>query len=76
MQKLELNTYLTKLMICLAQYPLLLEAVLKQMPKKSSNKQEISKFVTLVCEFFAEVNLQRAHAENRFLLQLEQQLLF
>ena len=50
---------------------------MKQTPKESSDKQEISKIVKLVKEFLAEVNFQTGHAENRFnLLQLEQQLLF
>jgi hypothetical protein len=74
---LELNAYLTKPTTRLARYPLLLEAVLKQTPEESSDKQEIPKVVALVREFLAEVNLQTGRTENRFnLLQLEQQLLF
>ncbi|KAN0129875.1 CNH domain containing protein, partial [Lactarius tabidus] len=66
-RRLELNVYLTKPTKRLAQYPLLLEAVLKQIPK----------VVALVREFLGEVNLQTGRTENRFnLLQLEQQLLF
>ena len=58
-------------------YPLLLEAVLKQTPEESADKQEIPKVVTLVRSFLAEVNLQTGRTENRFnLLQLEQQLVF
>ncbi|KAF8268770.1 CNH domain-containing protein [Lactarius quietus] len=76
-RKLELNAYLTKPTTRLARYPLLLEAVLKQTPEESSDKEEIPKVVTLVREFLAEVNSQTGRAENRFnLLQLEQQLLF
>jgi hypothetical protein len=74
---LELNAYLTKPTTRLARYPLLLEAVLKQTPEESSDKQEIPKVVALVREFLGEVNLQTGRTENRFnLLQLEQQLLF
>ena len=58
-------------------YPLLLEAVLKQTPEESADKQEIPKVVTLVRSFLAEVNLPTGRTENRFnLLQLEQQLVF
>ena len=74
---MELNAYLTKPTTRLARYPLLLEAVLKQTPDESADKQEIPKVVTLIREFLAEVNLQTGRTENRFnLLQLEQQLLF
>jgi hypothetical protein len=73
---LELDVYLTKPTTRLARYPLLLEAVLKQTPEESLDKQEIPKVVVLVREFLAEVNLQAGRTENRFnLLQLEQQLL-
>ena len=74
---MELNAYLTKPTARLARYPLLLEAVLKQTPEESADKQEIPKVVTLIREFLAKVNLQPGRTENRFnLLQLEQQLLF
>ncbi|KAN0141547.1 hypothetical protein V8E53_000009 [Lactarius tabidus] len=75
-RRLELDAYLTKPTTRLARYPLLLEAVLKQTPEESLDKQEIPKVVVLVREFLAEVNLQAGRTENRFnLLQLEQQLL-
>ncbi|KAN0129799.1 hypothetical protein V8E53_012391 [Lactarius tabidus] len=68
-RKLGLNAYLTKPTNVLARYSLLLEAVLKQTPEESSDKQEIPKDVLLMRE--------QGRTENGFnLLQLEQQLLF
>ena len=76
-RKLELTAYLMKPTTRLARYPLILEAVLKQTPEESADKQEIPKVVTLVRELLAGVNLQTGRTENRFnLLQLEQQLMF
>ncbi|KAI0042292.1 CNH-domain-containing protein [Auriscalpium vulgare] len=76
-RKLELNAYLTKPTTRLARYPLLLEAVLKQTPDDTSDREGLPKVVALVREFLGEVNLQTGRAENRFnLLQLDQQLVF
>lgn len=68
---------MTKPTTRLARYPLLLEAVLKQTPEDSPDKQDLPKVTRLIREFLAKVNIETGRTENRFnLLQLDQQLVF
>ncbi|KAG8914297.1 RHO1 GDP-GTP exchange protein 2 [Tulasnella sp. 408] len=76
-RKLELNGYLTKPTIRLAQYPHLLEVVLKYTSDDNPDKVRLVEVVRIIRGFLKRVNEESGKTASRFnLLQLDQQLVF
>ncbi|KAJ1306996.1 hypothetical protein OPQ81_007976 [Rhizoctonia solani] len=76
-RKLELNVYLTKPIMRLVQYLLMLESVLKHTPEKNSDRSAIPKVLKMIREYLAKVNEERRRTENSFkLLQPDKALVF
>ncbi|KAG8723138.1 RHO1 GDP-GTP exchange protein 2 [Ceratobasidium sp. 395] len=77
-RRLELNGYyLTKPMMRLAQYPMLLEMVLKNMSEGDADRATLLKAIGLIRELIAKLEQGTAGAENRLsLLRLKRMLVF
>jgi hypothetical protein len=74
---LELNAYLTKPIVRLSRYPLLLEAVLKYTSKWHTDQMTIPEAVKAIRAFLAQVNYESGRTQDWFDLgQLDQQLIF
>lgn len=69
-----MNGYLTKPITRLAQYPLLLEAVLKRTPDSNPDKVALPKAAAMIREFLEAVNSEPRKTID--LLQLDQALVF